>query len=187
MVGKVYRTTPRLLDDLRDNYTLDANKLSIYQIGSATTTVSPADDAASSLLNMTDLKTLKETMLKLQVLMCTMHQRIANIEQSLEIEEIDPVGPTQDFIPQVLSPISKQKQSNGNKDMGRVSQNTSMQLGSNISSSANSDGSGPKENVPSKKKKSKRRGVDSRESISLEERVKKRERSTKRLKKSGND
>ncbi|XP_030851045.1 uncharacterized protein LOC105436902 isoform X1 [Strongylocentrotus purpuratus] len=186
MVGKVYRTTPRLLDDLRDNYTLDANKLSIYQIGSATTTVSPADDAASSLLNMTDLKTLKETMLKLQVLMCTMHQRIANIEQSLEIEEIDPVGPTQDLIPQVLSPIPKQKQSNGNKDMGRVSQNTSMQLGSNISSSANSDGSGPKENVPSKKK-SKRRGVDSRESVSLEERVKKRERSTKRLKKSGND
>lgn len=118
--------------------------------------------------------------------MCTMHQRIANIEQSLEIEEIDPVGLTQDLIPQVLSPIHKQKQSNGNKDMGRVSKNTSMQLGSNISSSANGDGSGPEENAPSKKR-SKRRGVDSRDSISLEEKAKKRERSTKRLKKSGND
>ncbi|XP_011666415.1 uncharacterized protein LOC581852 [Strongylocentrotus purpuratus] len=85
VLGKVYRTTPRPLDDLRDYFTFDVNKLSVYQVGSSDSSALP--ESESSFQQYTNLKTLKETTLKLQVLMCAMHQRILNIEQSLEIED----------------------------------------------------------------------------------------------------
>ncbi|XP_054753155.2 uncharacterized protein LOC129258933 [Lytechinus pictus] len=88
VLGKVYKTTPRPLDDLRDYFTIDVNKLSVYQVGSTDSSSLPESDTPFQ--QFTNLKTLKETTLKLQVLMCAMHQRIQNIEQSLEIEDTNP-------------------------------------------------------------------------------------------------
>ncbi|XP_030831496.1 uncharacterized protein LOC115920246 [Strongylocentrotus purpuratus] len=94
VLGKVYRTTPRPLDDLRDYFTFDVNKLSVYQVGSSDSSALP--ESESPFQQYTNLKTLKETTLKLQVLMCAMHQRILNIEQSLEIEDTNvPENPLQ--------------------------------------------------------------------------------------------
>ncbi|XP_041462786.1 uncharacterized protein LOC121413876 [Lytechinus variegatus] len=88
VLGKVYRTTPRPLDDLRDYFTIDVNKLSVYQVGSTDSSSLPESDTPFQ--QFTNVKALKETTLKLQVLMCAMHQRIQNIEQSLEIEDTNP-------------------------------------------------------------------------------------------------
>ncbi|XP_072178715.1 uncharacterized protein [Diadema setosum] len=90
VVGKSYKTTPRVLDDLRDAFTLSVDSVSVYQVGSANTAAMAASD--NLVESSTSLKALKETTLKLQVLMCAMHQRIANIEQCLEIEDQEEAG-----------------------------------------------------------------------------------------------
>ncbi|XP_071499265.1 uncharacterized protein [Diadema antillarum] len=90
VVGKSYKTTPRVLDDLRDAFTLSVDSVSMYQVGSADTAAMTASD--NFVESSTSLKSLKETTLKLQVLVCAMHQRIANIEQCLEIEDQEEAG-----------------------------------------------------------------------------------------------
>ncbi|XP_054752969.2 uncharacterized protein LOC129258763 [Lytechinus pictus] len=178
VVGKVYKTTPRLLDDLRDYYTLDANKLLIYQIGSSTTSLFLEDGPSRSVPSITDLRTLKDTVMKLQVLMCTMHQRIANIEQSLEIENTQPAGPHQG-LPQALGSKPIQNQQN---QLGVI---TSFHERLSVLSSVNDGRDRSMENLP--KKKSQEQSGDSYRSEDVRERRKIRERGTKRLKKSEND
>ncbi|XP_033635197.1 kinetochore protein mis18-like [Asterias rubens] len=88
VVGKVYKTTSRQLDNLRDLFTFSAHQITSYQVGSNEQT---ADVDLQNQRNLLSPESIKEEILKIQVMICALNQRIGNIESSLEIKDDDEI------------------------------------------------------------------------------------------------
>ncbi|XP_022082563.1 uncharacterized protein LOC110974910 isoform X3 [Acanthaster planci] len=84
VVGRIYKTTSRQLDSLRDLYTFSAHQISSYQIGSGQ---QRASVGLQDMLDLPTAKSLKDSILKTQVMICALNNRILNIENALELKE----------------------------------------------------------------------------------------------------
>ncbi|XP_038049302.1 uncharacterized protein LOC119722954 isoform X2 [Patiria miniata] len=84
VVGKIYKTTSRQLDSLRDLYTLSIHHITSYQVGSRG---QRADVGLQETLDLPTAKSLKDSILKIQVMICALNNRILNIENALELKE----------------------------------------------------------------------------------------------------
>ncbi|XP_072036844.1 protein Mis18-alpha-like [Amphiura filiformis] len=85
VVGRMYRTTPRTLDDLRDLFTLYITKINSYQIGSSEQTAG----VGNSLIDLPTAREIQTSITKTQVMVCTLNERVLNIEKAMEIEYED--------------------------------------------------------------------------------------------------
>lgn len=74
-LGKVFRTTSRQYDDVRDMYSLDADAVSIYQLGTGMVGESALPDAFTSGDSVAELNRIKAFAVAL-------HERIARLESS---------------------------------------------------------------------------------------------------------
>ena len=79
-LGRLYLTTPRAMDNMRDCYTFDTAALSTYAVGSA------ADDAAPTLGAPDATDELRADLTKVQDVLLGLHTRLTNLEASLGAE-----------------------------------------------------------------------------------------------------
>ncbi|XP_071956621.1 protein Mis18-alpha-like [Antedon mediterranea] len=86
MIGRIYQTTPRALDNLRDVFTLDINKIQSYHIGSGEKTAGVDTD---SIIDLPSARSLQDDLYKVKATICSLNKRIINIENVLKSDDTD--------------------------------------------------------------------------------------------------
>ncbi|CAH1799078.1 unnamed protein product [Owenia fusiformis] len=83
-LGRIYKTTPRNLDDIRDHFTLSIPKINSYQVGSGVTNNNNVD-----LLDIPDQRYLLLQVRKIQALVIAFNSRIQELEHAIGITQND--------------------------------------------------------------------------------------------------
>ncbi|KAK9478425.1 yippee zinc-binding/DNA-binding /Mis18, centromere assembly-domain-containing protein [Lipomyces japonicus] len=82
VLGKIYRTTPRYLDDLRDYYTFDAVALKNYQIGSDEPAIKSPQDADFSILRP-EPDAIAQRLTIMETVIMSMHDEIEKLKDEV--------------------------------------------------------------------------------------------------------
>ncbi|XP_033103104.1 uncharacterized protein LOC117105909 [Anneissia japonica] len=84
ILGRVYQTTPRHLDNLRDVFTLDIPKIQSYQVGSGEQV---GDFDTGDMLDMPSSRALQDDLFKIKATVCALNERLVNLEDALKCHE----------------------------------------------------------------------------------------------------
>ncbi|KAL1924765.1 uncharacterized protein VTP21DRAFT_4419 [Calcarisporiella thermophila] len=96
ILGRVYKTTPRILDNIRDMFTFNLDSVKTYQLGKTGSNQSEALSNEEDLLTMPSAKALQTTLDKIKELICFLDERIGAVEEGMRAlrENRRPVPPS---------------------------------------------------------------------------------------------
>ncbi|XP_066284045.1 uncharacterized protein [Branchiostoma lanceolatum] len=130
VIGKMYTSTPREFDALRDAYTININKVTNYSLGSGHSIPQSNQGAIVTAKDMID-----NEMSKVRQVVVTLSERVTFLEQVMKEEvepdlEEHPLPAEKKQVPKAMVPVAKQERSSGtpsranvNKTSRRPSQN----------------------------------------------------------------
>jgi len=90
-LGRVYKTTPRSLDHIRDLYSFSVKQVTPYYLGPKQNSITEYDLRVESLLDIPSIRGLQEQVTQLQRVMCFFNMRLDPVERHLaELKHLPP-------------------------------------------------------------------------------------------------